>query len=113
MAEEGAFVLPLPALVEAYAVLTRLPAPHRISPRDAFSMLASSLHDTARIVSLHAGEIWPVLERAAAAHVAGGSIYDAQILACARKAGVERLFTLNWRHFERLRPDGFRIEIPA
>ncbi len=76
-------------------------------------MLASSLQDTARIVNLHDAECWPLLERAAAANVAGGSIYDAQILACARKAGVGRIFTLNWRHFERLRPEGFRVEIPA
>lgn len=28
-----------PALVEAYAVLTRLPAPHRLSPEDALVLI--------------------------------------------------------------------------
>jgi predicted nucleic acid-binding protein len=113
MTEEGAFVLPLPALIEAYSVLTRMPAPHRLSPRDVFSMLTSILLDTARIVSLDGHEAWPFLAAAVAAEAAGGGVYDAQILACARKAGVKRIFTLNERDFKRLRPEGFRVEIPA
>ena len=31
-----------PALVEAYAVLTRLPAQHRLAPADAIAMLESN-----------------------------------------------------------------------
>jgi predicted nucleic acid-binding protein len=113
MTEEGAFVLPLPALIETYSVLTRMPAPHRLSPRDALSMLTSFLLDTARIVSLDGHDIWPFLAAAVAAKAAGGGVYDAQILACARKAGVKRIFTLNERDFRRLRPSGFQVEIPA
>jgi toxin FitB len=113
MTEEGAFVLPLPALVEAYSVLTRMPAPHRMSPRDAFSSLTTLLLDAARIVSLDGHEAWPFLKAAVAAEAAGGGVYDAQILACARKAGVKRIFTLNGRDFRRLRPEGFQVEIPA
>lgn len=56
---------------------------------------------------------WPFLAAAVAAETAGGGVYDAQILACARKAGVKRIFTLNERDFKRLRPEGFQVEIPA
>lgn len=112
LSEEGAILVPLPALVEAYAVLTRLPTPHRVSPQDACSMLASLLSDTARIVGLDGGDAWRFLLGSVAVQAAGGAIYDAQILACAQKAGAERIFTLNRRDFERLRPEGLRVEIP-
>lgn len=112
LSEEGGVLVPLPAVVEAYAVLTRLPAPHRMSPQDACSILTSLLSDTARIVGLDGGDAWSFLLDAAAVQAAGGAIYDAQILACAWKAGAERIFTLNWRDFERLRPKGLRVESP-
>ena len=37
--DDAPLVIPVPALVESYAVLTRLPAPHRLSPRDAHVLL--------------------------------------------------------------------------
>jgi predicted nucleic acid-binding protein len=113
LTEEGGLVLPLPSLVEAYAVLTRMPAPHRMSPEDAYSVLAALLLDTARIVGLDSVDTWRLLVGSVEVQTAGGAIYDAQILACAQKAGAERIFTLNPRHFERLRPVGLRVEIPA
>src|SRR2546422_3207638 len=33
--------LPISALIEAYSVLTRLPAPYRLAPADAFAVLRS------------------------------------------------------------------------
>ncbi len=35
-------LLPAPALVEAYAVLTRLPPPHRLSVPDALALLEAN-----------------------------------------------------------------------
>jgi len=37
------------ALLEAYAVLTRLPAPHRLSPADALALLDGNFLDRAHI----------------------------------------------------------------
>jgi predicted nucleic acid-binding protein len=34
-------VMPAPALLEAYAVMTRLPSPHRIRPADAAALLGT------------------------------------------------------------------------
>jgi predicted nucleic acid-binding protein len=113
LTEEGGFVLPLPSLVESYSVLTRMPAPHRLRPEDAYSTLATLLLDTARIVGLDGGDTWRLLMGSVEIQIAGGAIYDAQILACAQKAGAERIFTLNPRHFERLRSEGVRVEIPT
>src|ERR1700688_2804826 len=50
---EGAGVVVTgPALVEAYAVLTRLPAPHRLSPADAWAVLEANFVEPATIAML-------------------------------------------------------------
>jgi predicted nucleic acid-binding protein len=91
-------VLPAPTLIESYAVMTRLPSPHRLSPADA----AALLHDTfaeVSTVALDGGEVWKLIDDLETTQVAGGRSYDWHILACARKAGAARLLTLNERDF--------------
>jgi predicted nucleic acid-binding protein len=91
-------VLPAPSLMEAYAVMTRLPAPHRLSPEDAAALLKDTFAEVS-MVALDPGEVWQLLSDLEAAKVAGGRTYDAHILACARKARAQRLLTLNERDF--------------
>jgi len=109
---EDEFILPAPVLMEAYSVMTRLPPPHRLSPRDAFSLLDTSFRQCARIAQLGGRDIWPFLRDAAQDGTAGGQTYDAQILACAAKAGAERMLTLNTRDFERLAPSEIEVVTP-
>lgn len=110
---EQRIVLPAPTLLETYSVLTRLPAPHRMSPGDAMSLLEDSFRDSAQLVSLDDEEVWPFLGEAAARETAGGALYDAQILACARKAGASHVLTLNRRDFERLSAPGLTVVVPV
>ena len=49
----------------------------------------------------------------AAGGVAGGRSYDALIVACAIRAGVERLLTLNRSDFEALVPEGIVVDCPV
>src|SRR5437660_817321 len=42
------------ALAEAYAVLTRMPAPHRLAPADALALLEGNFIDGARVIALDA-----------------------------------------------------------
>ena len=112
-AEEGAaLVVPAPALVEAYAVMTRLPAPHRLSPFDAIELLSGSFEGRSRVVSLSERETWGFLRDAAGQGIAGGRSYDALILRCARKARATSLLTLDRRDFSRLDPGAVRIVVP-
>jgi predicted nucleic acid-binding protein len=97
-------VLAAPALVEAYAVLTRLPPPHRLSGRDALALLDANWGET-ETVSLTAAEYWRLLRECPGAGTTGGQTYDAVIAACARKARAQRLLTLNLEHFARFRED--------
>lgn len=109
---EESIVLPLPALTEAYSVLTRLPAPNRLSPEDAFQVLHRSFREVASIVSLSSQDVWPFLADLAQGRFAGGATYDFQIIACAVKGGADRILTLNTRDFERLKPERLQIVNP-
>ena len=105
-------LIPAPALVEAYAVLTRLPAPHRIAPADAMVLLSESFEQRSKIVGLEPHEHWRFLRERANELVAGGRTYDALILECARSASANRLLTLDRRDFERLDPGEIEIVVP-
>ncbi len=109
---EGKVFLPVPALVEAYSVLTRLPAPHRLNPGDALSLLRGRLETASTLVDFEARSAWLFLEGLAQRHTAGGAVYDAQIVQCAQEARADRLLTLNLRHFQRLKPEGLEILSP-
>ena len=106
-------IVPLPALIEAWAVLTRMPAPHRLSPQDAHALLDGTLRQRSAVVALEGSEGWSMLDDALRAGVAGGSSYDLHIAACARKGGATRLATFNERHFERFDLPGLEIVIPG
>jgi predicted nucleic acid-binding protein len=88
------------ALVEAYAVLTRLPGPARVSPALAYQALEASWRDRP-VVTLSAEVIWRFLKASAAAELAGGRVYDALMAEAAIAAGVDALLTWNARHFAR------------
>ena len=108
----GVLVVPRPALIESYAVLTRLPAPHRVAPGRALELLSGSLEQRSEVVGLNGAEAWKLLRSLAANGVAGGATYDAGILACATKGRAERLLTLDAVDFERLAGQDVEIVIP-
>lgn len=108
---EGA-VLPLHALTEAYAVMTRLPPPRRLSPGAALAILRDSFRESVTIATLEAEDIWTLLDELAGKGVAGGTTYDAIIAAAARKAGCRGILTLNPRHFSRLTMEGLEVRTP-
>jgi predicted nucleic acid-binding protein len=101
------------ALIEAYSVLTRLPAPHRLAPSDALAVLEGSFGARGRVIALDArGYRW-LLRGAPSGGVAGGRIYDAVIAACARKAKATVLLTFNVEHFEPFADDSLEIVVPV
>lgn len=101
------------ALAESFSVLTRLPAPYRISPADALALLEDNFMKPARVVALDASGYQDQLRRAAAEGIAGGRIYDALIAACAIKAGATTVLTFNASHFGNLPPAGPRVVTPS
>ena len=100
------------SVAELYAVMTRLPIRPAISPEQCMLFL-DDLRERLTLVHLTGAEYLATAARAAKAGLPGGKIYDALILACAGKAGVEAVYTLNVKDFERIAPDlAGRIQSP-
>ena len=104
-------VVAAPALIETYAVLTRLPAPHRLSPGDALALLEANLFGHP-FVALDAPSYRALVSNAPAQAIAGGRTYDAVIARCAVRAGAEVILTFNERHFRGL-VEGVEIVTPS
>jgi predicted nucleic acid-binding protein len=111
-AQGEAMLLAAPALVETYAVLTRLPRGQRLPPRVALALLDDHFIAQATVVTLAPEGYLALLRRVAHAAVAGGPIYDAVIAACARAAGADTLLTFNERHFLPFAGKGLAIVVP-
>jgi len=92
-------LIPFPALIESYSVMTRLPSPHRLHPEIAYQILHESFSET-RVVGLSAGSAWSFLSEYVAAGIAGGRVYDAVIASAAIAAHASELLTFNPRDFE-------------
>jgi predicted nucleic acid-binding protein len=90
------------ALVEAYAVLTRLPSPHRLAPVDAWALVKTNFVAHATLATLPGTAHVTLLDGLAAAGLGGGRSYDALIGASAAHAKVDELLTFNPRHFDRV-----------
>lgn len=102
--------LPVHALLESYSVLTRLPAPHRIAPRQARTLLQGSFASWRLAAAPE--DVWSFLEAAADAAIAGGSLYDALIVESALGAGARELVTWNVAHFERVARGRLAVRAP-
>lgn len=102
-----------PALVETYAVLTRLPAPHRLSPADAITLLEANFIRAGRIVALDGKSYRTLLRQAPGDGIAGGQTYDAVIAACALRTKGAILLTFNASHFLPFTRRGLEIVVPG
>jgi predicted nucleic acid-binding protein len=106
-------VTPAHALVETYAVLTRLPPPHRLSPGQAWALIERSLRPNVEVASFTADTTWSVLADASQLGVAGGRTFDFVLAASARARACTRLLTWNTRHFQHLAGAPLAVEPPA
>ena len=95
----------LHSLGECYATLTGGRLGVQIPASDAVRLIHYNLHERLSFVSLSSAEYFRLLDHAGPAGARGGAIYDLLLLACARKANADRIYTLNERHFAALAPD--------
>jgi predicted nucleic acid-binding protein len=109
-AEESA-VLAAHSLAEAYSVLTRLPEPYRLRPADALDVIEANWSRTA-LVALTGADYRRTLRRCRDAGIAGGTVYDALIAECARKASVSTILTWDPGGFERFLEDEPAVKTP-
>ena len=100
------------ALVETYAVLTRLPSPHRLATSDAWALVEANFVEESAVIALDATRQVSLLRTLSAQGIGGGRSYDALIAECARRGNASALLTFNPRHFEP-GPEGVLIEEPS
>jgi predicted nucleic acid-binding protein len=91
-------------LAELYASLTGMRPPHRVRPEQA-ALVLDHFRTTLDCIALTADEVFQAVQRTAALKLPGGIIYDALLLACARKIQAGRIYTWNVRHFQMVAPD--------
>lgn len=113
LAARESLVIAAPALVEAYAVLTRLPPPHRLSPTHAHTLLETNFLAGGTLAVLDGKAYRSVLREAVSHNVAGGRTYDWVIAACAKVSRVKALLTFNARDFVGLQLNDIEIRIPG
>ena len=100
------------SLAEVYSIMTRLPLKPPIPP-DHASLFIQDIVERFTVVALDSNEYIETIQDLAARGLARNLIYDALIVRCARKAGVEHIFTWDIDDFRRIAPDlAPRIQTP-
>ena len=106
-------IMAAPALVEAYAVLTRLPAPHRLLPTDALALLEANFISRRHVVALDGRGYTDMLRGAPELGIEGGRTYDAVIAHCAIRARAAHLLTWNEEDFLAWEGKPFQVVVPT
>ncbi|HZO28377.1 MAG TPA: hypothetical protein VFH48_20565 [Chloroflexota bacterium] len=82
-----------------------------MAPDLAWRALAETFVARGTVAVLQAEAYVQLMSSLATGGTLSGQVYDAAIVACARRAGVEVLITFNERHFRRFEGDGLAIEV--
>ncbi|MBI2192638.1 MAG: PIN domain-containing protein [Planctomycetes bacterium] len=101
--DEG--VISTHSLAETYSVLTSLPLIPRILPLEAQRLVEMNIQAHFRLVSVSSSMYLSAIDACSRQSLAGGRIYDALLLECAREANCHRIYTFNVDDFRRLASD--------
>ena len=102
-----------PAVIEAYAVLTRLPPPHRMAPAAALAVIEGSFMGHGRIIALDGRSYRRLVHRLVEMQIGGGQAYDAVIAECALREPEVALLTFNENDFSPFTGRGLVIVVPG
>ena len=89
------------SVLEAYAVLTRLPGEYRLAPSEAEMVLHATVRDNAELAPFSEALIWDLLRQIGETPASGGAVYDAFIIGILMAAGVDAIATGNTAEFRR------------
>lgn len=88
------------SLAEMYSTLTKLPVPFRHSPEQALLNIEENVLKHFKISTLTGQDYIALIREAALTGIQGGAVYDAVLLKSAGKIKLDRIYTLNLKHFE-------------
>ena len=100
------------SLAEVYATMTVLPVRPLLAPEQVF-LLVEQITERLATVVLDEAEYLQTLRESAERRLSSGRVYDALLLACARKCQAETIYTWDLKHFRQIAPDlADRIRTP-
>ena len=99
------FLISSHTIAELYAVLTVLPVTPTITPGIVIRLIKENVLTAARVITLDHKDYRTVITGLAGLGITGGTVYDGLIARAAKKAGADKLLTLNQRDFKRVAPD--------
>lgn len=89
------------SLAELYATLSGIPGPRVRRLDQVLEAVEHAARQFTPVTPSLDDYLW-VLRHVAGAEARSGQVYDALILKCAERAGVESVYTWNLAHFERI-----------
>jgi len=107
------FVVPCHALLECFAVLTRMPAPYRIAQEEMERLLIESFAKDAEIPLVLPQTVWSSIRSLVSTRLVGGKVYDAVIAQSALDAGAAVLLTWNTKDLLPVAPSGLEVATPS
>jgi predicted nucleic acid-binding protein len=100
------------SLAEVYAVMTALPVRPLLAPEQV-CLFVEQILERLTVIALEQTDYIKTIRQLAERRLASGRIYDALLLAGARKSKAETIYTWNLKHFRQLAPDlAERIRTP-
>jgi len=94
----------LHSLAEVYVTMTALPVRPVLAPEQVF-LFVEQIPERLTTITLEEAEYLNTIRELADRRLSSGRIYDALLLACARKSHAETIYTWNVKHFRQLAPD--------
>lgn len=98
-AEACGYFVAAHSTAECFSVLTRLPRKPKIAPAEARELLEANVFSCAELLTLPASDYVRIIRGLDWKGLAGAIVHDAVIAQAAENADVERLVTLNPKHF--------------
>jgi predicted nucleic acid-binding protein len=105
-------IIALHSMLECYSVLTRIPAPRRLSPTVTKQILEENFARDAVIAVVRPETLWHIIDSLAGLDLGDGQSYDALIAHSVAQAGATVLLTWNTKHFLSVAPAGLEIREP-
>jgi predicted nucleic acid-binding protein len=100
------------SLAEVYATMTALPVRPLLAPEQVF-LFVQQITERLTPIALEASEYLETIRKLSERQISSGQIYDALLLACARKSEAAVIYTWDVKHFRKIAPDlAERIQTP-
>lgn len=103
--KKGEFFISSHSIAELYSVFTNLPLQPKIVPSEAKAIIDTNILPYFKCINVTAKMYEEAVRCCVQQGVAGGVIYDALLLCCARASKADRIYTFNVRDFQRLMPE--------